>query len=500
MKQEKSKGLAYALEVLLFPFGLSWFYLDQIVHGIIHFIFGTILGVIIFTLSWRNMIMNSLRGYSDESINVLILMAIIYLIWFAIDCYVLNVDINEYNQKVAKENKTTMSLLSKIGGPVSEGELNTTKMFKTKVEDRQEIDNKIMEDVIKEYYKDELFQKFKNNYFKLTNNISDNQIKRSFQLIEDEQYEIALKYFEDLLVDGKESSFVYLGRALATLEINTPEKILYYYQSLQKNNDFRRGEYIEDEGHELYEQLIQLIHEIKREYSARIAYQDAKKDENKLSYDQLMELLLLFKDKIEATYFNELKEKREHLYNEAQELEQAVEHQKKKSKIYKKIYQNYAWCGKYKDAENKAESIKELYDQALQKEKRAKKRNYILIGIVSTILLVVCILASIFGYRQFKRNEAIKSLDMLSSSDSAVVRKFCRDNNVKPTDFVWCVNTVEYSDGNDNTTDIAYDPIPSGTNLNKSARETYDGKDYYIDSTNSSEWDTTDDSSSYEEE
>lgn len=497
MKQEKSKGLAYALEILLFPFGLAWFYLDKVVHGFIHAIFGTILGAIIYASAWEYMIMRNLQGYSSEISNSVILVDVIYLIWFAIDCYILNSDINEYNQRVASENKSTMSLLSKIGSPVSEGESNATKMFRTKVEDRQEIDNKIMEDVIKEYYKDELFRKFKITYFKLTNNISDSQIKRSFQLIEDEQYEIALKYFEDFLVNGKESSFVYFGIALATLEINTPEKILYYYQSLQKNNDFRRGEYIKDEGHELYKQLIQLIHNIQREYSARIAYQDAKKDENKLSYDQLMELLLPFKDKIEATYFNELKEKREQLYSEAQELEQAVDHQKKKSKIYKKIYQNYAWCGQYKDAEVKAEDIQELYHQALRKEQMAKKRNHILIGIISIILLVVCIVASIFGYRQFKRNEAIKSLDRLSSSDSAVVRKFCRDNNVKPTDFVWYVNTVEYSDGNDDTTDIAYDPIPSGTNLNKSAHETYDGKDYYVDSTNSSEWNSTEDSSSY---
>lgn len=509
MKQEKSKGLAYALEVLLFPFGLAWFYLDKVVHGVIHLVFGVILGGFTARALYLLILGFRLQSIDPNRYNVenlidnapwIMIVIFIYFAWMVLDCLFLNDVIDGFNKSIEKENKSTTSLLSKIGlSNIVESKIGTQRALKTKVESRQEIDNRIMQDVVEEYYNSDLFQQFKNTYFKLTNSISDNQIKRSFQLVEDEQYEIALKYFEDLLVDGKESSFVYFGRSLAALEINTPEKILYYYRSLQKNNDFRRGEYIEDEGHKLYNLLTQLDHEINREYSARVAYQNAKKDENKLSYDQLMELLLPFKDKIDTSYFDELGEKRDSLYDEAQELEKDIEHQKKKSKVYQKIYQNYVWCGKYKNAESKAEDIQKLYDQALQKEKRAKKRKYIWIGITSVILLICCVIAGLFICKQLEKKEAIRSLDILNHSESAAVRKFCSDNHIEPTDFIWYVDTGQYSDGDDETIDIAYKSVPFGKKFKKSSYETNEGNRYYVDSVNSSEWDKAEDDSSYGE-
>lgn len=502
MKQEKNKGIAYALEIL-FPFGLSWFYVGKITHGVIHLIAGLLsLPFIIRALwltiwGWMLQIEDSVKYSVDalwDNAPWIPIIILIYTIWMVIDCIMLNDAVNNCNEQIKKENEIFLNMMHGKGTIDNINIQSHLTSFKTKVEERQEINDNILKLVIEKVIKKNDFQNFKSNYFKITNNIENKQLKRGFQLLEDKQYELALKYFEDVLLNDNDNSLIYLGRSMAVLEINTPEEMIYYYQSLQKNNDFRRGEFIEDEGHKLYEEFMKIIKSIQKQYEATMVYNKISKNEKQMNYDDIMEALNPYKNELKPKIFDELHDKRQRLYTEAKKLEKTVESEKKKSLVYQTIYQNYTWCGQYKDAVKLAKEYKEKYIEANNKETKQKKIRNIVITISIIIVIVGGSWGSYVAYKNAKKVEAIQSLDNLTQNQVYVVRKYCKQNRIDPKDFIWYVNHPNYTDGDSNTVDIAYKSTNLICNYPSNEELNHNNKHYQVANYNSSVWESEDNS------
>lgn len=499
MKEEKSKGVAYALNILLFNFGLGWFYIGRNIQGLFHIFFGIPLGFCLSKLVYLYIIGFYLQNIDSSTYNVvniadnrpvLVILSVIYVLWFFIDQWSLNDAVNDCNEAIRKKNDQWLALLNNNGSLNHTEE--TEEKLATNVDERADIQDEVLKNVIHKAYQSTLFQEFKQSYFKLTNRIQSKKIKRSYQLLEDGQYEIALKYFEDLLVDDEESSLIYLGRALANFEINTPEKMLLYYESLQKNNDFRRGEYIEDEGQAFYQLFNQLITKVQKQYKAAIVYNEVTKKENQLNYDSIMEKLHPYKDEIEPTIFQRLKEKREKQYQEAETLLIEAKEKKKASRCYQLALTKYKWCGHYKEAEQKIDIVTQQYEESLTADKKRRVKKYSFIGGISVIVIMIIAITSIVIYQQQREKAAIESLDQLKSDEAYVVREFCRNNKIDPKDFIWYVNTYEYDDGDSDTIDIAYDAVKK-TNLKKEDSIESDELMYYFAPSNSDVWSDTSD-------
>lgn len=490
MKQEKSKVAAYLLEIFLFPFGLSWFYLGKIIHGIIHLVIGVFLLVPIFKAMTLLGLGSIAMGNPGDMVGLFFFLFMVALVWLIMDCIYLSPTVDDVNEKIKLENEQWNYFMSgKFSPSISEEKTNADRssVLKTKVEQREEIQDTILKNVIEKSYKTDLFQTFKNTYFKQTNHITDKKLKRSYQLLEDEQYTLALQYFEDLLIEGTESSFLYLGRCLATLEINTPEKMVYYYQSLQQNNDYRRGEFLEDEGHKCYELFNQLTDKIQNQYKATVAYNDVKKNERALNYDLILEKLTPYKDELNHEIFKEYEEKREQYYQDAQHLEQEAKNQKKASLIYQKAIYQYKWCGQYKDAPEKVKQLSVVYENQLNHENKQHKQKVIILSIMSILFITGASWAGISYYHHYEKQEAIKSLDKLSTNENYVVRKFCRENNIDPRDCIWMVNTYDYDDQDDYNIDIAYKQV-SGDKIDVETTIESGSDDYFLAPTNSDSW------------
>ena len=494
MKEEKSKGVAYALNILLFNLGLGWFYIGRHIEGIVHVVLGIPLSVGIIRLVFLYIISSYLPGTDsspDTLTNILehcpvtVILGLIYILWFVIDQFFLNDAIDQYNEKIKLENNLWLKV-------VSDNNMAANHCLATNVDERVDVQDEVLKNVIHKAYQSTLFQDVKQSYFKLTSDIQNKKLKRSYQLLEDGQYEIALKYFEDLLVDEEESSFIYLGRALANLEINTPEKMLLYYESLQKNNDFRRGEYIEDKGHAFYQLFNQLVTKVQKQYKATVTYNEVMKKENQLNYDVIMEKLLPYKDELDPKIFQSLKEKREKAYDEAETLVTEVNN-KKASMYYQLALRNYRWCGHYKEAEQKIDTVTKQYEASLVIEKKRRVKKYSIISGTSVLVIATITIVSIVIYQNQREKAAVESLDQLKNDEAYVVREFCRENKIDPKDFIGYVNTYEYDDGDNGTIDIAYDAVKK-TKLEKEDSIESGEETYYFAPSNSGVWHATSES------
>ena len=239
INKQKSAGLAYLLEILLFPFGAGWFYLNRVAHAVIHLVFGIILGAISWRMGWLLILAIRLDAINDHGTYVSNLMnnapiqfliLILYAIWFAIDMIALKDGIAETNQEIMEQDQNYMMRMSQMFGhnpqspvPTSaatpvEQKVEPTTVQPTTQRKKQatstmnnQLDSKAWTKVVQNEKQTEEYQKFQNAYYDITNHLENGKLKRSYQLLEDEDYATASQYFEELLIAGEDQSLVYLG-------------------------------------------------------------------------------------------------------------------------------------------------------------------------------------------------------------------------------------------------------------------------------------------------